>query len=100
MQGGVAGVAESATINANGLVVDGVGLQGLVEDLGEKGEVTLLGKGGRGGGGVVFHFGMRGGGGIVPGLVKVGIGEVFGTSPDDFITLLELLEVILVRFSR
>jgi len=59
---------------------------------------VVLGEGGGGCGGVVFDFGVGGAGGIMPGLVKVGIGEVFGTVPDEFVAFVELVKVVFVNF--
>jgi hypothetical protein len=41
---------------------------------------------------------MGGDGGIVPGLIKFGIGEVFGTVADEFVGCLESVKVVLVNF--
>jgi hypothetical protein len=49
-------------------------------------------------GGLFGDFGMGGGGGIVPCLVKFGVGEIFGTVPDEFVAFLESVKVVLVNF--
>ena len=49
-------------------------------------------------GGLFGDFGMGGGGGMMPGLIKIGIGEVFGTVPDEFVAFIKLLKVVLINF--
>jgi len=49
-------------------------------------------------GGLFRDFGMGCGGGMVPCLIKFGIGEVFGTVPDEFVALIESVKVVLVNF--
>ena len=36
---------------------------------------------------------------MVPCLVKFGIGEIFGTVPDEFVALIESVKVVVVNFA-
>ena len=58
----------------------------------------MLGEGGGSHRGIIFNFWMSHLNRMMPCLIKLGIGQVCGTVPDDFVAFIESVKVVLVNF--